>query len=118
MLFRSLVGVSQIQDTIDTVRRSFNPDLKVLGILLNKYDRRLTLSREILDLAESVAEQLGSQVFRSKIRRSVNVATAPAHGQSVLTYQPGCKAASDLRRIVDAVAGPEFPPHYRRIARY
>ena len=54
----SLVGVSQIQDTIDTVRKSFNPNLKVLGILLNKYDRRLTLSREILDLAESVAEQL------------------------------------------------------------
>ena len=105
----SLVGVSQIQDTIETVRKSFNPDLKVLGILLNKYDRRLTLSREILDLAESVAEQLDSQVFRTKVRRSVSVAMAPAHGQSVLTYQPGSKASADLRKIVDAVAGPAFP---------
>ena len=105
----SLVGVSQIQDTIETVRKSFNPDLKVLGILLNKYDRRLTLSREILDLAESVAEQLDSQVFHTKVRRSVSVAMAPAHGQSVLTYQPGSKASADLRRIVDAVAGPDFP---------
>ena len=105
----SLVGVSQIQDTIDTVRKSFNPNLKVLGILLNKYDRRLTLSREILDLAESVAEQLDSQVFRTKVRRSVSVAMAPAHGQSVLTYQPGSKASADLRKIVDAVAGPAFP---------
>ena len=105
----SLVGVSQIQDTIETVRKSFNPDLKVLGILLNKYDRRLTLSREILDLAESVAEQLGSQVFRTKVRRSVSVAMAPAHGQSVLTYQPSGKASADLRKIVDAVAGPDFP---------
>ena len=110
----SLVGVSQIQDTIETVRKSFNPDLKVLGILLNKYDRRLTLSREILDLAESVAEQLGSQVFRTKVRRSVSVAMAPAHGQSVLTYQPRCKAAMDLRKIVDAVAGPRFPALKRR----
>lgn len=105
----SLVGVSQIQDTIETVRKSFNPDLKVLGILLNKYDRRLTLSREILDLAESVAEQLGSQVFHTKVRRSVSVAMAPAHGQSVLTYQPSGKASADLRKIVDAVAGPAFP---------
>ena len=32
----SLVGVSQIQDTIEAVRKSFNPNLKVLGILLNK----------------------------------------------------------------------------------
>lgn len=105
----SLVGVSQIQDTIETVRNSFNPNLKVLGILLNKYDRRLTLSREILELADSVAEQMGSHVFPAKIRRSVNVAAAPAHGQSILTYRPGAKVAADLRRIVDAVAGPAFP---------
>ena len=106
----SLVGVSQIQDTIETVRKSFNPDLKVLGILLNKYNSRLTLSREILDLAEQVAQQLDSQVFPAKIRRSVSVAMAPAHGKSVLAYQPTSKAAMDFRRIVDAVAGPQFPP--------
>ena len=106
----SLVGVSQIQDTIETVRKSFNPDLKVLGILLNKYNSRLTLSREILDLAEQVAQQLASQVFPAKIRRSVSVAMAPAHGKSVLAYQPTSKAAMDFRRIVDAVAGPQFPP--------
>ncbi len=105
----SLVGVSQIQDTIETVRKSFNPDLKVLGILLNKYNSRLTLSREILDLAEQVAQQLDSQVFPAKIRRSVSVAMAPAHGKSVLAYQPTSKAAMDFRRIVDAVAGPQFP---------
>ncbi len=110
----SLVGVSQIQDTIETVRKSFNPDLKVLGILLNKYNQRLTLSREILDLAEAVAEQLDSRVFPTRVRRGVDVAMAPAHGQSVLTYQPRCKAAMDLRKIVDAVAGPQFPAPRKR----
>ena len=34
----SLLGVSQIKDTINTVRASVNPDLVVLGILLNKYN--------------------------------------------------------------------------------
>ena len=63
-----------------------------------------------------MAEQLGSQVFHSKVRRSVSVAMAPAHGQSVLTYQPNTKAAADLRRIVDVVAGPEFPaPRLKRL---
>ena len=63
----SLVGISQIQDTIEAVRESFNPGLKVLGILLNKFNSRLTLSREILELAEEVACQLNSQVFPTKI---------------------------------------------------
>lgn len=110
----SLVGISQIQDTIETVRNSFNPDLKILGILLNKYNFRLTLSRDILDLAESVAEQLGSQVFPVKIRRSVSVAMAPAHGQSVLSFRPDSKSALDLQKIVSAVAGDRFPPRKRR----
>ncbi len=110
----SLVGISQIQDTIETVRASFNPDLKVLGIMLNKYNPRLTLSREILDLAEEVARQLGSRVFPTKVRRSVNAAMAPAHGQSVLTYRPDTGVARDFRKIVDAVAGDRFPAPRRR----
>ena len=105
----SLVGITQLQETIETVRSTFNPHLKVLGILLNKFNPRLTLSREILDLAQEVARQLGTQVFESKIRRGVGVAMAPAHGQSVLTYAPNSKPAQDLQEIVSQVAGERFP---------
>ena len=110
----SLVGISQIQDIIETVQNSFNPNLKVLGILLNKYNPRLTLSRDILDLAEQVAEQLHSQVFSAKIRRSVSVAMAPAYGQSVLSYKPDATSARDLQKIVSAVAGERFPRRKKR----
>ncbi|MFG6352355.1 MAG: AAA family ATPase, partial [Oscillospiraceae bacterium] len=65
----SLVGITQLQETIETVRATFNPHLKVLGILINKYNGRLTLSKDILELAQEVAEQLDSQVFQAKIHR-------------------------------------------------
>ena len=110
----SLVGVTQLQETIETVRSTFNPDLKVLGILLNQFSPRFILSREVLDLADEVARQLGTRVFRSKIRRSVHVATAPAHGQSVITYAPDCKPALDYMRIIDIVAGDQFPRTVKR----
>jgi len=105
----SLVGVTQLQETIQTVRSTFNPNLKVLGILLNKFTPRFILSREVLDLADEVARQLGTRVFRAKVRRSVHVATAPAHGQSVITYAPDCKPSLDFQRIIDIVAGDRFP---------
>ncbi len=104
----SLVGITQLQETIETVRSTFNPNLKVLGILLNKYNPRLTLSRDISELAGDVAGQLGSKVFETKIHRGVGVAMAPAHGQSVLTYQPKSKSALDFQDIVDEVAGERF----------
>jgi chromosome partitioning protein len=105
----SLVGITQLKETIEAVRDSFNPNLEVIGILLNKYNSRLNLSRDVLDMAEQVAEQLGSHVLQPKIRRSVGVAQAPAYGQSVITYQPKSKPAHDLQQVVDLVAGSEFP---------
>ena len=89
-------------------------DILSSGILLNKYNPRLTLSRDILDLAEQVAEQLHSQVFPVKIRRSVSVAMAPAYGQSVLSYKPDATSARDLQKIVSAVAGDRFPRRKKR----
>lgn len=105
----SLVGITQLQETIEAVRSSFNPQLKVLGILLNKFNPRFTLSMEVQDLAEQVAEQLNTKVFDTKIRRSVQVAIAPAHGQSVLTYMPKCKPSLDFQEIINEVAGDRFP---------
>ena len=105
----SLVGVTQLQDTIDIVRGSFNPDLKVLGILINKYNGRLALSKDILEMAQVVADQLGSQVFEARIHRGVGVAMAPAHGQTVLTYRPDSRPALDFQSVIDAVAGDRFP---------
>ena len=99
----SLLGVAQIRETIDTVRRCYNSRLKVLGILLNKYNQRFTLNREVLEMAGQIAEQLDTKVFEAKIRTSVSVAEAPAHGESVLTYAPSSKPAGDFRLLLDEV---------------
>lgn len=105
----SLVGISQLRDTFVTVQKSYNPNLKVIGILMNKYNHRMLLHREVLDMAKEVAEQLDTQVFAAKVRASVDVATAPAYGQSILAYKPKSNSAMDYRKIVDVVAGDQFP---------
>ena len=105
----SLVSVTQLQETIETVRASYNPGLKVLGILINKYNGRLSLSKDILEMAHVVADQLDSKVFEAKIHRGVGVAMAPAHGQTILTYQPDSRPAQDFQSILDAMTGDRFP---------
>lgn len=105
----SLVGVSQILETVEAVRASFNANLRVLGIIMNRFDARTKLSREVLEMAEEVASQMDSHVFPVHIRRGVDVARAPAYGQSVLTYRPKAKPAVDLEHFVDIIAGSQFP---------
>ena len=97
----SLLGVSQIRETIDTVRRCYNSRLRVLGIVLNKYNQRFTLNRDVLDMTEQIANQLETQVFQSKIRTGVAVAEAPAHGESVLSYAPRSNPSQDFQALLD-----------------
>lgn len=97
----SLLGISQIRDTINTVRKYYNPDLRVLGILLNKFNGRLTLNREVLELSSEIARKLDTCVLDTKIRTSVVVAEAPAHGESVLSYAPSSNPAQDFQSLLD-----------------
>ncbi len=104
----SLLGVSQIKETIESVRNYYNSQLKVLGILLNRFNPRLNLNREVLDLAKQIAIQLDSKVFESHIRTGVAVAEAPAHGMSVVDYAPRSNPTADFLRLCDEIAGPAF----------
>ena len=99
----SLLGISQIRETINTVRRCYNSRLQVLGIVLNKFNWRFTLNREVLDMAEEIAQQLDTTVFESRIRSAIAVAEAPAHGESVLSYAPDSKVARDFRLLINEI---------------
>lgn len=99
----SLLGVTQIKETIETVKQYYNPRLEVLGILLNKFNARLNLNKEVLELSEQIATQLNSRVFNSRIRQSVSVAEAPAHGESVITYAPNSKPTADFSALTDEI---------------
>ena len=99
----SLLGVTQIKETIETVKQYYNPNLEVLGILLNKFNARLNLNREVLEMSQQIATQLNTKVFTSRIRQSVSVAEAPAHGESVITYAPNSKPSADFISLTDEI---------------
>ncbi len=105
----SLLGVSQIKDTIESVKNYYNSELTILGILLNRYDNRLNLNREVHELVEQISNQLNTKVFPVKIRSSVAVAEAPAHGSSVIDYAPYSNPSLDFEKLCDFIAGDKFP---------
>ncbi len=110
----SLLGVSQIKETIEGVQSYYNPRLKVLGILLNRFNGRFNLNREVLELAGQIAAQLHTRVFEAKVRSGVAAGEAPAHGQSVVDYAPRSKPAQDFEALCDEVAGARFPRRDQR----
>lgn len=100
----SLVGLSQLRETVETVKGQLNPDLKVMGILLTRYNGRTCLARDVQEMAGQLAVQMNTQVFASKIRNGVAIAEAPAHGESIFTYNPRSAAVKDYSEFVQEVA--------------
>ncbi len=99
----SLVGLVQLKDTYETIKRSVNPDLKIMGIVLTKYETRRRLAHDVREMAESVAEQLDTKVFDTVIRNGVAVAEAPAHGESIFEYALSSKPAQDYSALVEEI---------------
>ncbi len=104
----SLLGVSQIKETIESVKSYYNSKLEVSGVLLNKFSSRLNLNREVLELAEQISVALDTKVFETKIRSGVAAAAAPAHGVSIIDYSPASKPALDFENLCDEICGYKF----------
>lgn len=102
----SLQGIAQLRQTIFAVKRYYNKSLCVRGILLNKYNPRYTLTKEVEDLAGVIAGQLDTSIFNSKISAGVSIAEAPAHGESIITYSPKSKSAKEFRAFAKELVAP------------
>jgi chromosome partitioning protein len=81
----ALQGVEQAMEVVDLARDSLNPQLSLLGVVLNLADMRTVHSREAL---ESLKERFGKQVFDSVIRASIAYAESAERARSILDHRP------------------------------
>ena len=98
--FFALEGVSELMDTIDRIRDSFQHPLEVEGILLTMYDDRTNLTRQV---AADLREFFGDQVFRTIIPRSIRLAEAPSFGKPILGYDPRSRGAESYIKLAKEI---------------
>jgi chromosome partitioning protein len=86
----ALEGLSELMDTIERVRESFNPALALDGIVLTMFDDRTNLARQV---ADDIREHFGDRVYRTVIPRNIRLGEAPSFGKPVLAYDIKSKGA-------------------------
>lgn len=86
----ALEGLSALLDTIEQIRETVNPDLKVEGLLRTMFDPRNNLSN---DVSAELVEHFGERVYRTVIPRNVRLAEAPSHGLPILQYDRSSRGA-------------------------
>lgn len=98
--FFALEGISELMDTVDRVRDSFQHPLQLEGILLTMFDDRTNLTRQV---AADLKEFFGDLVLKTVIPRSVRLAEAPSFGKPILSYDPRSKGAESYIKLAKEI---------------
>ena len=85
--FYALEGLSHLVKTVNRIKRAFNPELEIQGVVLTMYDGRNNLSDMV---AADVRNHFGDKVYETVIPRNVRVSEAPSFGKPVLLYDWRC----------------------------
>lgn len=81
--FLALEGLTDLVKNINQIKKVFNPELKVQGIVLTMFDKRNNLSSMV---EKDVRSYFGDLVYQTVIPRSVRISEAPSHGKPILIY--------------------------------
>ena len=94
--YYALEGLSQLTQTIRSVKKAYHPSLAVEGILLMMFDGRTNLSQQVV---QEVKRHFGAQVFPVVIPRSVRLSEAPSYGQPINVYDRGSKGTKAYEKL-------------------
>jgi chromosome partitioning protein len=98
--FYALEGLGQLIQTIQRVRKSLNPSLDLLGVLLTMHNGRTTLSAQV---HEEVKRHFPDKVFDTIIPRNVRLAEAPSYGRPISHYDKWSKGARSYQKLAKEV---------------
>ena len=86
----ALEGLGQLLNTISMVKRSYNANLGLEGVLLTMFDSRLRLSNQVVD---EVRRYFDERVFKTVIGRNVRLSEAQSFGKPIILYDAGSLGA-------------------------
>ncbi len=106
----ALEGLSELMGTLARVQQTFNPRLRIEGVLLTMYDERLNLSGQIL---QNIRGHLGDRVFQIVIPRNVRLAESPSFGKPILLYDARSKGADTYLQLAREILAKLSPSEER-----
>jgi len=94
--FFALDGLSRLTRSIERIRKSFNPQLYIQGVVLTMHDGRNNLCRSV---EADVRHHFGGRVYNTVIPRNVRISEAPSFGLPAIVYDMNCAGARAYIRL-------------------
>ena len=98
--YYALEGLSQLMNTVRRVKRQYNDQLEIEGVLLTMYDGRLNLTQQVV---EEVKKYFPRKVFSSVVPRGVRLSEAPSFGKPIQYYDKGGKGSAAYNALAKEI---------------
>jgi chromosome partitioning protein len=98
--YYALEGLGQLLNTVQRVRETVNPPLDLLGVVITMYDKRTSLSEQVL---AEIRTHFGEKLFKTCIPRNVRLAEAPSYGQTIFEHDKWSKGARAYKALAKEV---------------
>jgi chromosome partitioning protein len=102
----ALEGISELLDTVERIRASFNPELGIEGVVLTMLDERTNLAQQVMS---ELKRFFGDKLCTTTIPRNIRLAEAPSHGRPALLYDPRSKGAESYIRLAKEIIAHHLP---------
>jgi chromosome partitioning protein len=102
----ALEGISELMDTVERIRGSFNPELTIEGVVLTMLDDRTNLAQQVMS---ELKRYFGDKLCATTIPRNIRLAEAPSHGRPALLYDPRSKGAESYIRLAKEIISHYLP---------
>ena len=96
----ALEGLSQLNNTLRQVKRIYNPNIELGGILLTMFDGRLNLTVQVL---EDIKKHFPGKIFKTPVPRTVRLSEAPSYGMPINYYDKSSKATESYLSIANEI---------------
>ena len=81
--YYALEGLSQLMLSIRQVKKLYNPDIEITGILLTMYNGRLNLTLQVVN---ELKKYYANKIISTPVVRNVRISEAPSHGKPIIAY--------------------------------
>lgn len=102
--YLAMIGLDQLSNTIESVRKHSNKELEIAGILLIKYSSRANINNAVLSGLEKMSAKMNTKVFKNKIRETVKIKEAQSQQEPILDWDASCSAVTDYLEFAKDLA--------------
>lgn len=98
--YYALEGLSQLVLTMRHVKKLYNENLEIVGLLLTMYDGRLKLTMQVVS---EIKKYFSKNIYKTVIPKNVKLSEAPSFGEPISYYDKNSKGSLAYRELAKEI---------------